>query len=45
MEAKAMSEIYNLIILDESGSMDCVTRQTIAACNGLSINTVHCRLQ
>ena len=39
METKAMSEIYNLIILDESGSMDCVTRQTIAGCNE-TINTI-----
>lgn len=39
METKAMSEIYNLIILDESGSMSCVTKQTIAGCNE-TINTI-----
>ena len=27
------SALYNLIILDESGSMSCVTRQTISGCN------------
>lgn len=27
------SQIYNLIILDESGSMGCITRQTISGCN------------
>lgn len=26
-------KIYNLIILDESGSMNCITRQTIDGCN------------
>lgn len=31
--------IYNLIILDESGSMDCVKRQTISGCNE-TINTI-----
>ncbi len=34
------SQIYNLIILDESGSMDCVTKQTISGCNE-TINTIH----
>ncbi len=33
------SQIFNLIILDESGSMDCVTRQTISGCNE-TINTI-----
>lgn len=33
------SEIYNLIILDESGSMDIVTNQTISGCNE-TINTI-----
>lgn len=33
------SEIFNLIILDESGSMDCVTAQTISGCNE-TINTI-----
>lgn len=28
-----MTQIYNLIILDESGSMGCVTNQTISGCN------------
>lgn len=32
-------QIYNLIILDESGSMDCVTRQTINGCNE-TLNTI-----
>lgn len=32
-------QIYNLIILDESGSMDCVCRQTISGCNE-TINTI-----
>lgn len=32
-------EIYNLIILDESGSMSCVRKQTISGCNEV-INTV-----
>ncbi len=27
------TEIHNLIILDESGSMDCVRKQTISGCN------------
>ncbi len=27
------TDIFNLIILDESGSMDCVTKQTISGCN------------
>ena len=31
--------IYNLIILDESGSMSCVTAQTISGCNE-TINTI-----
>jgi len=40
MEKKTMtSEIYNLIILDESGSMCCVTNQTISGCNE-TINTI-----
>lgn len=33
------TEIYNLIILDESGSMDCVCKQTISGCNE-TINTI-----
>ena len=33
------TEIYNLIILDESGSMECVRRQTIDGCNE-TINTI-----
>lgn len=33
------STIYNLIILDESGSMDCVWEQTISGCNE-TINTI-----
>lgn len=33
------TEIYNLIILDESGSMGCVKRQTISGCNE-TINTI-----
>ncbi len=33
------TEIYNLIILDESGSMSCVKQQTISGCNE-TINTV-----
>ncbi len=33
------SQIFNLIILDESGSMDCVTKQTISGCNE-TINTI-----
>ena len=33
------TEIYNLIILDESGSMDCVKKQTISGCNE-TINTI-----
>ncbi len=33
------TEIYNLIILDESGSMDCVRKQTISGCNE-TINTI-----
>lgn len=33
------TEIYNLIILDESGSMDYVKRQTISGCNE-TINTI-----
>lgn len=32
-------QIFNLIILDESGSMDCVRRQTISGCNE-TINTI-----
>jgi hypothetical protein len=32
-------QIYNLIILDESGSMDCVYHQTITGCNE-TINTI-----
>ena len=40
MESKAtVSEIFNLIILDESGSMDDVRAQTIAGCNE-TINTI-----
>lgn len=40
METKATrTEIYNLIILDESGSMDCVRAQTISGCNE-TINTI-----
>lgn len=31
--------IYNLIILDESGSMSCVTNQTISGCNE-TLNTI-----
>ncbi|MCC8117728.1 MAG: hypothetical protein LIP09_03145 [Bacteroidales bacterium] len=33
------TEIYNLIILDESGSMSCVKRQTISGCNE-TLNTI-----
>ena len=33
------TEIYNLIILDESGSMGCVSNQTISGCNE-TINTI-----
>lgn len=33
------SEIYHLIILDESGSMSCVQKQTISGCNE-TINTI-----
>lgn len=33
------SQIYNLIILDESGSMDCATGQTISGCNE-TLNTI-----
>lgn len=33
------AKIFNLIILDESGSMDCVTSQTISGCNE-TINTI-----
>ncbi len=33
------TQIFNLIILDESGSMGCVTRQTINGCNE-TINTI-----
>ena len=33
------TKIFNLIILDESGSMDCVKTQTISGCNE-TINTV-----
>lgn len=41
METKDLtrSVIYNLIILDESGSMDCVRTQTISGCNE-TINTI-----
>ena len=40
METKVTtSEIYNLIILDESGSMSCVWEQTISGCNE-TINTI-----
>lgn len=34
-----MAQIFNLIILDESGSMSCVTRQTISGCNE-TLNTI-----
>ena len=33
------TKVYNLIILDESGSMSCVTKQTINGCNE-TINTI-----
>lgn len=33
------TEVYNLIILDESGSMDCIKAQTISGCNE-TINTI-----
>lgn len=33
------TRIFNLIVLDESGSMDCVKRQTIDGCNE-TINTI-----
>lgn len=33
------TKVYNLIILDESGSMSCVTRQTINGCNE-TVNTI-----
>ena len=33
------TEIYNLIVLDESGSMGCVRNQTISGCNE-TINTI-----
>ena len=29
----AMTSVYHLIVLDESGSMSCVTHQTISGCN------------
>jgi hypothetical protein len=32
-KAEGMTSVYHLIVLDESGSMDCVTRQTISGCN------------
>lgn len=38
METKK-NQIYNLIILDESGSMSCVTNQTISGCNE-TLNTI-----
>ncbi len=38
------SQIFNLIILDESGSMDCVTKQTISGCNE-TINTIRATQQ
>ena len=39
METTVTTEMYNLIILDESGSMSCVCRQTISGCNE-TINTI-----
>lgn len=33
------TEIFNLIILDESGSMDCVKAQTVSGCNE-TLNTI-----
>lgn len=36
---KMKAEIYNLIILDESGSMGCIRRQTISGCNE-TLNTI-----
>ena len=33
LKEKQTPIVYNLIILDESGSMSCVTRQTITGCN------------
>lgn len=39
-ELTMKQQIFNLIILDESGSMRCVTRQTINGCNE-TINIIH----
>ena len=33
------TKILNLIILDESGSMDCIRKQTISGCNEV-LNTI-----
>lgn len=33
------TKIFNLIILDESGSMDCIRKQTISGCNEI-LNTI-----
>ena len=33
VENNVKTSVYHLIVLDESGSMDCVTRQTISGCN------------
>lgn len=38
-EKTMKQQIYNLIILDESGSMGCVTRQTLNGCNE-TLNTI-----
>ena len=41
-EKTMKQQIYNLIILDESGSMGCVTRQTLNGCNE-TLNTIRTR--
>lgn len=32
-DSKRMTSVYHLIVLDESGSMGCITRATISGCN------------
>ena len=32
-DSKRMTSVYHLIVLDESGSMRCITRATISGCN------------
>ncbi len=39
LEGDGRTDIYNLIVLDESGSMSCVQKQTIDGCNE-TINTI-----